>query len=835
MLTAGHNAYSIFPKGLATSLRTTISTNVNTLPYRLIDKNPANSKANATGNDVNFLADYNTTEVPEDDIALITISNTPLAASAVIGIIAFVNPSSAQGLTIETAGYPGDNVSSNIPGNSGVPDLDLVQASGSIVDTKNRRFFYSPTVDTAAGQSGSGLWHTLDGDSTPRVLGVHTLGASADGFLSPNRNSGVLITTDIYDEIVAQMEADSGTANANDLPENAIIGTDPSTFLFFFQRGGEDFIRGSYRRERIIGKGGNDKLFGGGANDRLEGGGGVDQALFSEEFTEYTVTIIDPNQKTFEINHTSGTMAEGIDTTEEIEFAVFEFNDANNDGRDDNGNLFFVPLQIDPNDNTKLKDGPEITPEVDILDNNEEKIGTITVSSPAWMFDGDVEYTLTLGSEQSILFNLAYIIDISGSMDGERLVQAQAAYQALTQALIDNGIADNSEFAVIPFNGDASLRGPVDASTAISIVNGLSAGCSTEFGPALREAQNFFNSRNNNATNIAYFLSDGQGNGASNSLQSVAEVRAFGIGGADLTALNIIDSDDAVALSNPADLVTAFNAATVDRNTIERIDVKLDGKVIEMIAPSQLTENSLGLQYKGTIDMLEVTREAENDIVFDVVFNNGTPTASLNYIITTGQEEVTRQTNNGTREIITFSVNQSDFTPTPSPSLSEFNIAIAATNQLESREIIGNDLDNVITVQDLENTLFGNGGNDRFILLGGINLVDGGEGIDTVQINKTQAEAGAISQPGNIINIGTDTTLLNVEFIEFSDVRLSTDTLTVTPILSLAETAISITEGDSNSNLATFTINLSIASLNDLCKHIVSFQSLRIEKFESQK
>ena len=199
-------------------------------------------------------------------------------------------------------------------------------------------------------------------------------------------------------------------------------------------------------------------------------------------------------------------------------------------------------------------------------------------------------------------------------------------------------------------------------------------------------------------------------------------------------------------------------------------------------------------------------------------FNNGTPTASLNYIITTGQEEVTRQTNNGTREITTFSVNQSDFIPTPSPSLSESNIAIAATNQLESREIIGNDLDNVITVQDLENTLFGNGGNDRFILLGGINLVDGGEGIDTVQINKTQAEAGAISKPGNIINIGTDTTLLNVEFIEFSDVRLATtdDTPIVTPILSLAETGISITEGDPNSNQATFTINLSSVTTEDV-------------------
>ena len=79
-----------------------------------------------------------------------------------------------------------------------------------------------------------------------------------------------------------------------------------------------------------------------------------------------------------------------------------------------------------------MKDGPEITPEADILDDQEEKIGTITVSSPAWTFDGDVEYTLT-------------------------------------QVLIDNGIADNSEFAVIPFNSSASLIGSVDASFTIHL------------------------------------------------------------------------------------------------------------------------------------------------------------------------------------------------------------------------------------------------------------------------------------------------------------------------------------------------------------------------------
>lgn len=828
VLTAGHNPYDIDTNTFATSLRTTTSANQNGLNDRGIGAmgDPA---ANVTN--FNFLADYDTTEALGDDIALFTTSDAPIAASNVIGLLAFVDPETADGLTIDTAGYPEDNVSSDIPGNTGEAFRDLVrspgaaEAPGEIVDTRsNRRFFYSPNVDTAGGQSGSGVWHTLDGDSNPRVLGVHTQGPGYDPTVSALlglRNSGVLITTDIYDEIIAQIEADSGTANANALPENAIIGSEPD-FFSFLTGNGDDDIFGSYRRERIIGNGGDDRMLGGGADDRLEGGDGVDQALFSDIFTNYDFTITDPANPAFEFSHTGGSQNDGMDTTQDTEFGVFEFVDADEDGSDDDEDLFFVPLQVDPNDDTKLKDGPEITAQGSIIDPLSlpgvppspifgEQIGTVSVESPAWMFDGDVDYTLTIGSEQGILYNFAYIIDISGSVSGTPLAQAKAAYESLTQSLIDDSVAANSEFAVVPFSSFASLLAPLDASTAISTVNGLTAFGSTNFNSALLQAVNFFNSpsRNVNATNIAYFLSDGFSNVGGDfsanaaALQNLAEVRAFGIGNADLDQLNIVDSDNAVLLSDPADLVTEFNEATVERDIIERIDVSLDGNVIDTITPGQLVEDTLGLQFEGTIDGLEVTRTAENEITFDVVFNDDTPTASVNYTITTGQEEVRTQTDDGTREVIVFSVNQADFTGSNESASIE-------------REIVGNDLDNTIEVQSGENTIFGNGGNDRFVLSGGINLVDGGEGIDTAVINTTRAEAGGVTRDGNVVNVGTDNTLLNVEFIEFSDVRLSADTLVVTPTLSLAERAIEITEGNADSTTATFTVNLSSAATEDV-------------------
>ena len=186
-----------------------------------------------------------------------------------------------------------------------------------------------------------------------------------------------------------------------------------------------------------------------------------------------------------------------------------------------------------------------------------------------------------------------------------------------------------------------------------------------------------------------------------------------------------------------------------------------------------------------------------------MVFKDDTPTASLEYKITTGQEQVTQQTNDGEKEVNIFGVNQADFTGT-------------SVEQSAKQEIIGNDLDNNIEVQNSENTIFGNGGNDRFKLWGGVNLVDGGEGIDTVEINQTQAQAGGVSKSGNTVNIGTDNTLLNVEFIQFSDVRVAVDTLAVTPTLSLGNQGILIAESNTGSTTATFTVNLSSTTTEDV-------------------
>lgn len=252
-----------------------------------LEKDPdANVDINKTNYPDNYRGNIQGSDPSPNDIAVLTTNNPLLPANKVIGLIAFVDPQDAIDKLIETAGYPGDNIPNTIddrfytfnnpgiPGNSAPNNTsyshpqsgrDLIKTSGTIETIDSNGFIsFSPGIDGFQGQSGSGVWHTLDGDDFPRVLGIFSAGQSfpiSRPDISDLRNKGVLITTDIYDNIMGKLPI----VDPDELPENAIIGSKNS-----------DEIVGSYRKERILGNDGNDILLGHGAADRLEGGEGDD-------------------------------------------------------------------------------------------------------------------------------------------------------------------------------------------------------------------------------------------------------------------------------------------------------------------------------------------------------------------------------------------------------------------------------------------------------------------------------------------------------------------------------------------------------------------------------
>ena len=132
-----------------------------------------------------------------------------------------------------------------------------------------------------------------------------------------------------------------------------------------------------------------------------------------------------------------------------------------------------------------------------------------------------------------------------------------------------------------------------------------------------------------------------------------------------------------------------------------------------------------------------------------------------------------------------------------------------------SDRLLGNKRDNILDGGRDNDTIIAYRGNDTITTGQGRDLVDGGEGIDTVVYRDKLYRDSFIRKAGNIVNVDFADTLTNVEFIQFSDVRISTKTLNVTPILKGQE-EIKLQEGDFGSKTAQLTFELSTPTSADV-------------------
>jgi uncharacterized protein YegL len=446
------------------------------------------------------------------------------------------------------------------------------------------------------------------------VVGLARLVSAKDEFINGLFNDGVIKFLDgnkpiLYGTVEDDLQL--SPKNVNSLSYPTLNKFKKNGYVLIGGDGSDD-ITGGYNNDKLLGGQGNDSfrantgadtLEGGLGNDTLDGGlGKQDIAVFSDKFENYKYSISDSglfgiNGKVITFTHNKGTQADGTDRLRNIEFAKFSDR--------------IVPLP--------LKDGPKDTKQSDIYDNNGDLFASVSLTLPTFMLDGDADYTLNLSSVQGTQYNFVYIIDVSGSMDGTPLQEAKAAYISLTNSLIDSGIADISRFAVISFDNTAFSTGAINPTQVITQIQSLSAGGGTAFNDALGKAYQFLQALPEGGTNIVYFLSDGQAgdsfsSNASN-LQSIANVRAYGIGnGIDTNQLNIVDSDDAVLLSNASSLSAEFNSSDFSADDILSINILVNGTVVETILPNQLVSNPLGLSFSGSIENLSVALGAQNKI-----------------------------------------------------------------------------------------------------------------------------------------------------------------------------------------------------------------------------
>ncbi len=276
----------------------------------------------------------------------------------------------------------------------------------------------------------------------------------------------------------------------------------------------------------------------------------------------------------------------------------------------------------------------------------------LTLTTPASAGDGRVDLSglITLGSHFGETYNVALVLDVSGSMaadfigqtalgdlNGDGLADTRldamiAGVDGLVHGLNASGLGGSVEVGVIPFGTDAALAATLTASADLDgdgafdlsqLLGTLQLDGGTNYARAFDATLDFLQGQPA-ATNLVYFVSDGQGFGdfqhdlalLTDPAGLHATIAAFGIG-AEVSPgqLGQIDnSGGAELVATPEELSAALAAAPLPAAAIARVDVLLDGSPVQTLGPDDLQPTPLGLAYHTSIEGLSTSSGASNAI-----------------------------------------------------------------------------------------------------------------------------------------------------------------------------------------------------------------------------
>lgn len=250
----------------------------------------------------------------------------------------------------------------------------------------------------------------------------------------------------------------------------------------------------------------------------------------------------------------------------------------------------------------------------------------------------------TLGSNK---FNLAFVLDVSGSMaesfsgatvgdvnkDGvanEKIDAAIASFQALVNSLKASGLGEMVRISLIPFSdssdiraigsatSDANANGIADVIDAAMSLNDLGG---TNYGTGLSKAIEFFGG-SPKGDNFVFFISDGQpGDTYAAQLNTLrdkaginATIRSLGIesgSGGYYNVLDLLDdglsNNSAIDVKSPAALTSSLLSSQVNLTDIKQLEIYKNGALVSTLLPSQLTQTPFGLKYSATVSGLSST------------------------------------------------------------------------------------------------------------------------------------------------------------------------------------------------------------------------------------
>ncbi|MDF1734251.1 MAG: VWA domain-containing protein [Minwuia sp.] len=278
------------------------------------------------------------------------------------------------------------------------------------------------------------------------------------------------------------------------------------------------------------------------------------------------------------------------------------------------------------------------TSDVTTTTTNDPLTISLTVADESNRVFEDISGFVSREEQVSADLNIAFVIDVSGSMSGQfqgstvgdlngdgssnTLLDAViASFSSLNQSLINAGLGD-ANIAIIPFasssqivftgraDQDSDQNGVLDV---VQVLSALDDGGSTAFDAGLQQAQIFFDGTSS-GENQVFFISDGlpDNNGFTDEAELLrdpagagAEIRAIALGSsASLNSLDLLD--DGLANSSVERVLDpdALDAGLTDTNVpvseIDRVEIFVNGVLATTIDASQLVETPFGLRFSAT-------------------------------------------------------------------------------------------------------------------------------------------------------------------------------------------------------------------------------------------
>ncbi len=192
-LTAGHCVHSQDDGGWATGLKVSLAQDLNDRFYGEADWSYVRSYTGWTAD-----------ESPDHDWALITLDRNVGSFSGWLGYEWRGSDADYNGMTVNTAGYPGDLESGRA----------MYWANGPTTNATTNRVFYSGNngMDTAGGQSGSAVWRYDAGADARYINVVHAYGGTT-------QNSGTRINQEKFDSLQTWKTEDNSQRPPTDRPD----------------------------------------------------------------------------------------------------------------------------------------------------------------------------------------------------------------------------------------------------------------------------------------------------------------------------------------------------------------------------------------------------------------------------------------------------------------------------------------------------------------------------------------------------------------------------------------------------------------------------------------